>query len=172
MIVNGNHALLEASMNGYGRMALEHWTQWRPGEMARMSDPQAFFTQLGVQAQQQVEAMAAQILASTQEGQVTRRTALLQAEEIVTREMLLVQPEPGLSIETDEVGWEPAMSAAGLSIEALSERDEYEASEEYLADLRSSDPQAYAEEIRWRQAQQQRAEKMAQDRANNPHLYG
>ncbi|MCZ1012125.1 hypothetical protein [Streptomyces lydicus] len=43
-------------MNQYGRRALRHWQEFRSGSIAQLDDPEAFFIQLGVDAQDEVGA--------------------------------------------------------------------------------------------------------------------
>lgn len=41
-------------MNQYGRLAQQHWQVHRPGSIAEIDDPEAFFTELGVDVQDEV----------------------------------------------------------------------------------------------------------------------
>jgi hypothetical protein len=40
--------------NRYSHLVREHWTQYRPGELAQMSDPERFFATKGMEIQQAV----------------------------------------------------------------------------------------------------------------------
>jgi hypothetical protein len=42
-------------VNWYGAMAMRVWARWRPRAYAGISDPQAFFTELGEEVAEQVE---------------------------------------------------------------------------------------------------------------------
>ncbi|MEU1465297.1 hypothetical protein ABZ467_32440 [Streptomyces sp. NPDC005727] len=41
-------------MNQYGRRAQQHWQEFRPGRVAEIDDPEAFFTELGSDVQDEV----------------------------------------------------------------------------------------------------------------------
>lgn len=41
-------------MNRYGQLAQAHWKTWRPQAYSELEDPQAFFTDLGVQVQEAI----------------------------------------------------------------------------------------------------------------------
>lgn len=43
-------------MNQYGRLAQRHWQEFRPGSIAEIDDPEAFFTELGTDVQDEVRA--------------------------------------------------------------------------------------------------------------------
>ncbi|WP_318219231.1 hypothetical protein [Streptomyces sp. SCL15-6] len=43
-------------VNGYGRLAQRHWQEHRPGSITEIDDPEAFFTQLGSDVQDEVRA--------------------------------------------------------------------------------------------------------------------
>lgn len=84
-------------MNRYGQMAQDNWRRTAPEALAAIDDPEAFFTELGDEAQRQID----QAMESSQapkgetfEQRTTRLTqARHQAEEIVNRE-LLTPPQP------------------------------------------------------------------------------
>ncbi|MEU6349682.1 hypothetical protein ABZ896_10180 [Streptomyces sp. NPDC047072] len=87
-------------MNRYGEQAMEHWRQNRPQAYRELEDPQEYFTDLGTQIEQEVEARARQ-LAGTEpdgEGYLQRlgrlNTARLEAEGAVLRERALLEEEP------------------------------------------------------------------------------
>ena len=88
-----------AGVNSYGTKALSHWRKYLPGQLARIPDPEAFFTLLGETAATEIDQIA-DALAQTQppgEGYLEElarlETARKTAEMQVTREMLLVDPE-------------------------------------------------------------------------------
>lgn len=41
-------------MNQYGRRAQQHWQEFRPGHIAAIDDPEAFFTELGADVRDEV----------------------------------------------------------------------------------------------------------------------
>ena len=89
-------------MNEYGRMALEHWRRWRPGEFSAIDDPQEHFSTLGEQAQQQISELTDQLAGPDPVGEgylakVGRlNSARSRAREMVVRELILLDPEPGM----------------------------------------------------------------------------
>lgn len=105
-------------MNHYGQQALTHWKRWLPHRFSAISDPQEFFTDLGRQAQQQIGELADQLAGPDQPGEqylekVGRlNMARLQAQELVLRELILLDPEPQTQQEPpDEDGMEAFMRA-------------------------------------------------------------
>lgn len=87
-------------MNEYGRMALDHWRRWRPLEFSTIEDPQEHFSILGQQAQQQIAELADQLAGPDPAGEgylekVGRlNNAKTRAQEVVLRELILLDPEP------------------------------------------------------------------------------
>lgn len=107
-------------MNEYGRMALDHWRRWRPMEFSTIEDPQEHFSILGQQAQLQIAELADQLAASDPVGEgylekVGRlNNAKTRAQEVVLRELILVDPEPGpleLTDQLDEQSRQAEMTA-------------------------------------------------------------
>ena len=94
-------------MNVYGERAMEHWRRWLPARYATIQDPEAFFSTLGSQAESQVLDLAEQLEGPDLPGEgylekVGRlNMARMQAEELVLREVILLEPEPETA-ETDE----------------------------------------------------------------------
>ena len=92
-------------MNQYGAIARQHWERWRPASYAAITDPTAYFTDLGEQAAGAITRLWAQI--RTQAGnppgedylaRIARLNAMRkQAEEIVLADLILLPPEPGTS---------------------------------------------------------------------------
>jgi hypothetical protein len=93
-------------VNVYGHRAMEHWRRWLPARYATIRDPEAFFSTLGLQAESQVLDLAEQLEGPDLPGEgylekVGRlNMARMQAEELVLREVILLEPEP--ETETDE----------------------------------------------------------------------
>ena len=94
-------------MNVYGHRAMEHWRRWLPARYATIQDPEAFFSTLGLQAESQVLDLAEQLEGPDLPGEgylekVGRlNMARMQAEELVLREVILLEPEPGTA-QTDD----------------------------------------------------------------------
>jgi hypothetical protein len=88
-------------MNYYGEMARDHWARWLPGRFAAIEDPGSFFSDLGSQAESRIDALADELAGNDQQGEGylgkagRLGQARRQAEEIVLREMILLEPEPG-----------------------------------------------------------------------------
>ena len=89
-------------MNEYGAMAQRHWQRWLPGRYASIEDPDAYFTELGERAAQEIASLWAEMTA--REGnpageEYVARVGRLnmmrkQAEEQVLHELVLLPPEP------------------------------------------------------------------------------
>ena len=92
-------------MNDYGRRAMVHWRRWLPARYATITDPEVFFSMLGRQAENQVLDLAEQLEGPDLPGEgylekVGRlNMARMQAEELVLREVILLEPEKA---ETDD----------------------------------------------------------------------
>jgi hypothetical protein len=90
-------------VNQYGALARQHWKRWRPASYAAITDPAAYFTDLGEEAAGEITRLWTQLRA--QEGnppgedylaRVARLNALRkQAEEVVLAELILLPPERG-----------------------------------------------------------------------------
>jgi len=95
-------------MNSYGRRAMEHWRRWLPSRYRSITDPEAFFSMLGQQAESQILDLAEQLEGPDLPGEgylekVGRlNMAKKQAEEWVLREVILLDPEPETA-ETDDL---------------------------------------------------------------------
>jgi hypothetical protein len=100
-------------MPSYANLARAHWQQWLPTRYAALPDPDRFFDDLGRQAEQQVVELWEQLKANDQApagedylARVGRLNALkLQAEEIVLRDLVYLDPEPGA--DDPEPGHDP-----------------------------------------------------------------
>lgn len=88
-------------MNRYGRLAQQHWAKWRPDQLSQIPDPETFFTELGEEAETQIQALEISLAGDDPGGEdylqkVGRlRNARMTAESQVLREMVLLEPEPG-----------------------------------------------------------------------------
>ncbi len=86
-------------MNQYATLACSHWRQNLPSRYAQLSDPETFFTILGEQAVEEIEAMAEALAGpdpaeETYLQKVGRLTeARATAESTVLREMILLESE-------------------------------------------------------------------------------
>jgi hypothetical protein len=88
-------------VNQYGALARQHWMRWRPASYAAITDPAAYFTDLGEQAAGEITRLWAQL--RDQEGnppgedylhRIARLNALRkQAEEVVLADLILLPPE-------------------------------------------------------------------------------
>ncbi len=117
-------------MNSYGQMALDHWAQWRPNQLAEIPDPETFFTQLGETVEADVDQMTTDLAGPDQRGEGFMgklgrlRMARFTAESIVLRDQVLLPPENPDSLEdfeaedpedpmtTPEAPWLPVREAA------------------------------------------------------------
>ena len=88
-------------MNHYGTMAQRHWARWLPQRYATIQDPDSFFSTLGEEVAQQIGDLGLDLAGDDPPGEgylekVGRlNMARLQAEEIVLKERILLEPEPG-----------------------------------------------------------------------------
>jgi len=135
-VIPRNH--LEATMNEYGRRAMEYWRQSRPAELATIPDPEGFFSTLGQEVASQVDPLTDQIAGPDPGGEgylekVGRlRMAQHQAEEVVLADLVY------LPLET---------------------RDDEDQDEDYPDNLASMD-------LRWaEQERQERARELAEEEA-------
>ena len=95
-------------MNKYGRMAIRHWEKTDPDRFQQIpeSDRETFFTELGEQAEMEIQQLQDQLAGPDPAGEsylekVGRlNMARLQAEERVLAELILIPPPS--SSEQDE----------------------------------------------------------------------
>lgn len=86
-------------MNQYGQMAMRHWQTNAPERFAAIADPDAFFTDLGEQAEEQISDLQTQLAGpdpSNEEylAKVGRLTAAKsQAEEAVLSDLVWISSE-------------------------------------------------------------------------------
>lgn len=96
-------------MNQYGRLAQQHWQESRPGSIAKIDDPEAFFTELGVDVQDEVRARwaAERLNEPTVVGEsYLERAGRLQqmrreAEGKVLRELVLLPADDDVDLADD-----------------------------------------------------------------------
>ncbi|WP_052762068.1 hypothetical protein [Jiangella alkaliphila] len=100
-------------MNRYGRLAMEHWQQADPAHVAALADPTTFFSALGDQVEERVQALQEHLAGPDSPGETylekvgRLNAARLQAEEMALAEMVWVQPPtaPDPPSATDEYLW-------------------------------------------------------------------
>jgi hypothetical protein len=90
-------------MNRYGLMAQKHWARWLPARYALIEDPDSFFSDLGRLTAERIDSLALDLAGDDRpgEGYLGKAGRLgqarHQAEEIVLAELILLEPEPGVS---------------------------------------------------------------------------
>ena len=95
-------------MNHYGTMAQRHWARWLPQRYATIQDPGSFFSTLGEEVAQQIGDLGLDLAGDDPPGEgylekVGRlNMARLQAEEIVLKERILLEPEPGADPDSSD----------------------------------------------------------------------
>jgi len=98
-------------MNHYGMIAQRHWERYAPSPVAGLPDPTAFFTELGLEVQAQVDALMASLagLDCTEETYLEKvarlQTARSTAEEIVMAELVWIK-DPELALDQAREEWE------------------------------------------------------------------
>jgi hypothetical protein len=96
-------------VNRYGLMAQRHWAQWLPQRYATISEPDSYFSTLGLEVTQRIEELTLELAGDDRPGEeylakAGRLTAARsRAEEIVLPERILLTPEPetGEDLEDD-----------------------------------------------------------------------
>ncbi|MFI1700328.1 hypothetical protein ACH419_30700 [Streptomyces bobili] len=96
-------------MNQYGRLAQQHWQEFRPGRITEIDDPEAFFTELGTDVQDEVRQRwtAERVAASGVVGEsyLERASRLQQmrhdAEAEVLRELVLLPADDDVDLADD-----------------------------------------------------------------------
>lgn len=97
-------------MNHFGTRAMEHWRRWLPARYDTIPDPEEFFEDLGQQVQTEIAQLSTQLAGEDPAGEsyldkVGRlNMARAQAEEIVLRERVLLEPEPAADPEAKDTG--------------------------------------------------------------------
>lgn len=100
-------------MNEFGRMAQDHWRVARPISYQRIpqDEREAFFTDLGDQAQRQLETLWIALAGDDQQGESAQQKegrlnmARLQARDQVLAEMILLPEDPS-AFSPEEPSWE------------------------------------------------------------------
>lgn len=130
----------DSRMNRYGLHARRRWEAIDPARVAAISNPQAFFTQLGEQILVQVTALTDEILAkepaktSVQEREAQIATATRTAEEMVFADLVEI-PVPA-------EGEEPDWTSVRQSL-----RDLEDAHADWMSDMQYEQEKARLEEI-------------------------
>ncbi len=90
------------TMNRYGLRARNHWARWLPTRYAQIEDPDSFFASLGQEAADRIQDLMMDLAGDDPAGegylekQARMTTAQMEAEGQVLREMILLEPEPGM----------------------------------------------------------------------------
>ena len=106
-----------SEMNRYGAQAMRHWQQTDPDRFQAIEDPQAFFTTLGAEVQQEIETLAAALAGPDRVGETylekvgRLNMARFNAESDILRERILIpspdedeeEPTRGLSADMFEL---------------------------------------------------------------------
>src|SRR5215469_126348 len=101
-------------MNQYGAMARSHWERWLPQRYATITDPDSFFSALGLETARQIDELATELAGDDPPGEgylakASRLTvARSQAEEIILPRQILLAPEQGTSDDSEETSLSPA----------------------------------------------------------------
>ena len=109
-------------VNRYGEMAQAHWARWLPRRYASIQDPDSFFSDLGNQAEERINALATELAGNDQPGEeyldkVGRLgEARHRAEQIVLTEDILLAPEPGADPDEEEADLRDPGPAQGLAV--------------------------------------------------------
>jgi hypothetical protein len=86
-------------MNRYGKMAMDHWSKWRPENFGLIKDPSTFFQELGEEVEQQIIDLTYNLAGPDQPGEGFMgklgrlNMARANAESQILREMVLLPPE-------------------------------------------------------------------------------
>jgi hypothetical protein len=110
-------------MNQYGAMARSHWARWLPQRYATITDPDSFFSALGLETARQIDELATELAGDDEPGEgylaeAGRLTAARsQAEEIILPQQVLLPPEPGTSEDPEENDQPPGITDRPLIID-------------------------------------------------------
>ena len=123
-----------APPNPFGQIARKHWATWRPKELSQIPDPEEFFSRLGLEAETQIDQLAADLAGDDPGGEgylekVGRlRMARATAESQVLRELILLPAEPGhpeYDPEDDEVPTQYPAEARWLPVVMTEDHPNY-----------------------------------------------
>lgn len=98
-------------MNKYGMRAREHWSRYAPTRLAALPNPEAFFADLGSQAEAEVSDLAAILAGTDPMGETYLQkvarlaTARRTAEEVVMAQLVWVA-DPELPLDQAREEWE------------------------------------------------------------------
>lgn len=87
-------------MNPYGEKARKHWQKWLPKRFSEIQDPDSYFSELGEEIEQRVQALSQALAGSDPPGEGFLKKlgrlnmARFDAESQALREMALLEPEP------------------------------------------------------------------------------
>jgi hypothetical protein len=117
--------------NRYGTQAMTHWRKWLPNLYSELTNPEQYFTDLGLRVETEIADLAAELAGDdppTPESYLDKvgrlNAARMRAEEIVLREEVLLEPEPGAGQDpnadqptasldlSDSDGWTPLIEDA------------------------------------------------------------
>jgi hypothetical protein len=124
-------------MNSYGHLAQAAWTRHAPGKVAALEDPEAFFTELGEQIEDQVSQAWMAIPPADVDQLTWRLQRKSQAEDIALDDLVYgpIQNDPSswpLWEQLDDLlGQLPNADMVKHSLDWLAERDEDEESGSY-----------------------------------------
>jgi hypothetical protein len=109
------------AMNQYAAMAQRHWQQYLPQRTASLQDPIQFFTNLGIEVEQEIQELAEALTGDDPPGETyldkvgRLRMARLQAEEQILAERVLLPAEPGIEDDQEAEAVREPTSATGAS---------------------------------------------------------
>lgn len=101
---------MRSLMNSYARFAEQAWQTLAPARYQALEDPKAFFSDLGIQAQQMVMELATQLEGPDLPGETyfekvgRLNAAKMQAEEIVRAELLTPMSEAQEDDDDESIG--------------------------------------------------------------------
>ena len=100
-------------MNRYGLIAQRHWARWLPRQYAAISDPESFFTTLGVEAAREIDELTDELVGEIRQsdsylahvGRLFAARAI--AEELVLPQRVLPDPELAADVQEDQTNVKP-----------------------------------------------------------------
>lgn len=114
-------------MNNYGQLMFDHYRQHRPSQLARIAEPNSYFTTVGEEIQTAVTQLRDEILGrpgpSENPEDYRRRSyqALRQAEELVLHEILSPEATAEMTVEDDPetLAYRARLAAIGKATSGL-----------------------------------------------------